>query len=134
MIKRIDYKDTYPIRQMAMYPDKPIEHVMMPIDPDGHHFGFYVDDTLVSVISLFDVEGTLQFRKFATLPDMQGRGYGSILLHWVFEYALNKDYHEIWCNARYDKRQYYARFGMVESDKHFERGGIPYVIMMKAVQ
>lgn len=129
MIRPIDKSLTYPIRQAAMYPDKPLSHVMMDIDDDGDHFAYYFDDQLVSVISLFRTGQAIQFRKFATLPAQQGHGYGSKLLTWVFEYAKSQGVERVWCNARLDKVEYYKKFGLLETPETFVRGDLTYVIM-----
>jgi len=129
MIKTITYKDTYDIRHQVMWPDRPLEYIKLDNDPIGKHYGYFIEDKLVSVISLFIKGSSAQFRKFATLEAYQGQGYGSKLLSYVLESMTSLDY--IWCNARLEKSMFYESFGMTKTDETFEKGGISYVIMKK---
>lgn len=128
MIKEIPYELTYAIRQQVMWPDKPIEFIHVEGDETADHFGYFDQDKLVSVISVFKTEEGFQFRKFATLVDYQGQGIGSKLL----EYILKKYYGVIWCNARIEKTGFYERFGLKRTHMFFEKGGKHYVIMKKS--
>ena len=129
MIKTITYKDTYDIRHQVMWPDRPLEYIKLDNDPIGKHYGYFIEDKLVSVISLFIKGSSAQFRKFATLEAYQGQGYGSKLLSYVLESMTSLDY--IWCNARLEKSMFYESFGMTKTDETFEKGGISYIIMKK---
>jgi|TARA_B110000093_G_scaffold134440_1_gene143920 predicted GNAT family N-acyltransferase len=88
---------------------------------------------MISVISLFVVDKEAQFRKFATLSDYQGKGFGSILLKEIMSIVKQSPINKVWCNARTDKSNYYSKFGMTVTDKSFVKGGIEYVIMEKAL-
>ena len=112
-----------------MWPDHPIDYVKLTNDADGTHFGLFQNEKLVSVVSLFVDQHEAQFRKFATLADYQGHGIGTRLLKHVFDEALRLKLKRIWCNARVDKRGFYHRFGMTETDQTFTKGGIDYVVM-----
>ncbi|MCH4885958.1 GNAT family N-acetyltransferase [Acidaminobacter sp. JC074] len=124
MVKAISYQDTYEIRHKVMWPDRDLDYIKLDCDPEGDHYGYFLDDHLVSVISVFKTSHGYQFRKFATLHDYQGKGIGSELLKYV------KDkYQNLWCNARIEKTDFYKRFGLRETDETFTKGGKEYVIM-----
>ena len=53
MIKSISYSDTWLIRHQVMWPDKPLKFVELENDSSGIHFGYYVNQSLVAVVSLF---------------------------------------------------------------------------------
>lgn len=112
-----------------MWPTKPITYVRLQEDENGQHFGMYIKNSLVSVISLFFKDSEVQFRKFATLPEHQGNGYGTLLLSYVFDDIHNLNVKKIWCNARMDKISFYKRFGMTTTAKRFKRSGVSYVVM-----
>ncbi len=128
-IKIIKASDTLDIRHKVMWPNKPKSYVKLPNDANGNHFGLFINKKLISVISLFTQNGSIQFRKFATLNEYQGNGYGSQLLTYIIEYSKKQNTHKIWCNARIDKTSYYHKFGLKETNRTFEKGGIQYVIM-----
>ena len=69
IIKKIHYQSTWAIRHSVMWPNKPLESVQLEADEFGAHYGLFVKDELVSIISLFidDNNREAQFRKFATL-------------------------------------------------------------------
>ncbi|WP_317191776.1 GNAT family N-acetyltransferase [Fulvivirga marina] len=107
--------------------------MQLPEDHSGTHYGLFVDDKLVSVVSLFLKDNQLQFRKFATLVDKQGMGYGSKLLRYVMNEYLSSEIHSIWCNAREEKCLFYERFGLKQTKQKFSKAGINYIIMKKSI-
>lgn len=130
-IEKIDAEDTWEIRHKVMWPNKDIEYVKLDKDKSGFHYGIIEEGKIISVISLFIEGDRAQFRKFATLVDKQGQGYGSRLLDFVMGEALKLGIRYIWCNAREEKKGFYKRFGMIETEERFEKGGIEYIIMGK---
>ena len=78
-IRPILAAQTWPIRHLVMWPDEPMAYVQIPNDHEGKHYGLFVEQQLVSIISLFTDARSVQFRKFATLINFQGKGYGSAL-------------------------------------------------------
>jgi GNAT superfamily N-acetyltransferase len=128
-IIQITSKETLPIRHQVMWPTKPLDYVKLNNDDKGLHYGLFLDNTLISIVSLFIKDEEAQFRKFATLENYQGKGYGSLLLNEIIQVAGKKSLKRIWCNARSSKMDYYKKFGMVVTDSTFRKGGLDYVIM-----
>lgn len=129
-IKVIPPQETWQIRHQVMWPSEPFDYIKLPADEAGIHFGLSVNEKLIAVVSLFiDNKKVGQFRKFATLVEEQGKGYGSQLLHHLFETAQKKGVQKIWCNARVTKTGYYAKFGMEVTDEKFVKNGMDYVVM-----
>ncbi len=133
-ISQIPSKDTWLLRQEAMWPSKSIDFVKLENDANGIHFGFFNNHQLFAVVSLFIENKEAQFRKLATKPEEQGKGYGTQLLSEIFAYAQSQNVQRIWCNARKDKVYFYERFGMSITNNTFHRDGIDYVIMEKHLQ
>ncbi|WP_046246406.1 GNAT family N-acetyltransferase [Hymenobacter terrenus] len=132
-IRLISATATYALRHQVLWPDKELDYVKIENDVTGYHFGAFRHDELVAVISLF-VEGqAARFRKFATRPDCQRQGIGSVLLRRVFREARARGAHQIWCDARQDSAGFYARFGMQPEGEPFYKGPIPYVRMARAL-
>lgn len=133
MIQEVPYKDVLVIRQEVMYPGKDLDFVTLDEDDLGLHIGFYEDDLAVSIVSLFLHGRELQFRKFATLVNLQGKGYGSKLMKWVLDYAKDMKFERVWCNARVDKLGFYEKFGFTETAEKFSKNGHDYVIIEKMI-
>ena len=128
-IKRITSSEVLPIRHKVMWPNKPIEYVKLQNDKSAKHFGLVVNGEVISIISLFTVEKEVQFRKFATLPEFQGFGYGTALLKNVIDLTKKEGFEKLWCNARVEKIKFYESFSLKSTNKKFEKDGVQYVIM-----
>lgn len=130
-IRSITPEQTYPLRHTVLWPDKPFEYVKVENDADGYHFGAFLNDNLVAVISLYvdsqianPVRG--RFRKFAAHPDYQRMGIGSRLMEHIIAEARRLGATELWCDARLDAADFYRRFGMEAVSDVFYKGPIPY--------
>ncbi|WBX76220.1 GNAT family N-acetyltransferase [Tenacibaculum ovolyticum] len=128
-IKQITATETLEIRHKVMWPNKPLAYVELANDKNGKHFGLFVNGETTSIVSLFTENNETQFRKFATLIEYQGFGYGTILLNKVINLIKEEKIARLWCNARVEKANFYERFDLKLTDKKFNKDGIDYVIM-----
>jgi N-acetylglutamate synthase-like GNAT family acetyltransferase len=129
IIKQIALADTLVIRQTVLWPNRPIEFIKIKGDENALHFGLYVNIKLTSVISCFENNGEIQFRKFATLTDMQNQGFGTCLLNYTINEARRRGIKRIWCNARLSKMGFYQKLGLTATDNKFFKDGIEYITM-----
>jgi phosphoribosylformimino-5-aminoimidazole carboxamide ribotide isomerase len=130
-IKPVPLADIWAMRQTVMYPQESLEFVKLPDDEAGLHWGLYVRDELVSVVSVFEQYGQVQFRKFATVAHLQGKGYGTALLQYVLEWAKRKGKKSIWCNARLSATGIYKKFGMQATGDTWQKYGLAFIKMEK---
>ncbi len=130
-IKETELSRVWKLRYEVMYPEKDIEYVKLEEDEKGIHLGLYADDKLMSVISLFTENDSIQFRKFATLAAEQGKGYGTMLLNEVIDYAERNNIKKIWCNSRIEKTEFYEKFGFKKTNKKYEQDGRRFIIVEK---
>ena len=130
-IKETELRKVWKLRYEVMYPEKDIEYVKLEEDEKGIHLGLYADDKLMSVISLFTENDSIQFRKFATLAAEQGKGYGTMLLNEVIDYAERNNIKKIWCNSRIEKTEFYEKFGFKKTNKKYEQDGRRFIIVEK---
>ncbi len=130
-IKIINADQTWELRQKVMWPEKELAYVKLSDDAVGTHYGLYDGGCLISVISTFVNNSEIQFRKFATVQDKQGQGYGTKLLQHAIAAAQASGATAIWCNARKDKASFYQKFGLEKTPVEYEREGIQYIIMRK---
>ncbi|WP_315822169.1 GNAT family N-acetyltransferase [Paraflavitalea speifideaquila] len=110
-------------------PRESLDFVKLPEDEKGLHWGLYDTGELVSVISVFEKGGQVQFRKFATRTALQGKGYGTALLQYVMDWAQRKGKRSIWCNARLTATGIYKRFGMLATGTTWRKYGIEFIKM-----
>ncbi|GLU54638.1 GNAT family N-acetyltransferase [Dyadobacter frigoris] len=125
-IKKVSVEDILPIRHKVLWPDKPIEFVNVEGDEEGIHFGLYEDSKLVTIISLFEEGKSMRFRKFATLPEYQNRGFGKMMILKVIDYAKENDFQRLWCDARTDALNFYERAGFQKFSEPFFKENIEY--------
>lgn len=128
-IRIIQKEEAWKLRHEVMWPEREPDYIKLADDKLGVHYGLYLGEQLVSVLSLF-INGTeAQFRKFATLELEQGLGYGSRLLQTVLKEAEQAGVQRIYCNARTYKAGFYKKFGMQATEEVFSKGGKDYVVM-----
>jgi N-acetylglutamate synthase-like GNAT family acetyltransferase len=129
-IKDISSEETLLIRQKVLWPNEIIDYVRIDNDNEGYHYGLFLDEILVSVISVFIKDGQARFRKFATLNDYQNKGYGSILFQHMLNETMINGVDRIWCDARLDATKFYSKFNFNNfSDDIFYKGNISYTVM-----
>ncbi|BFM41811.1 GNAT family N-acetyltransferase [Flavobacterium sp. CFS9] len=128
-IKIIEASETWQIRHEVMWPDQPFEFVQLEEDALGLHLGVYLQDNLVSIVSCFINDGEMQFRKLATLEEYQGKGIGSELVKYILQLAKEKKMKKVWCNARVNKKAFYEKLGMQDTEHVFEKAGQEFTIM-----
>ena len=117
------------IRHEVMYPNLSYDAIKLQNDGEGIHFGLFTGNQLTAVVSLFNVGNSYQFRKFATIVDAQGKGYGSLLLNHIIDYVKTTGAEKLWCNSRVSAIGFYSKFGFIETDQHSVSNDIDFVIM-----
>lgn len=128
-IAEVPLATIWQMRRDVMYPEMTLEDVQLPDDASGMHLGLFDGDVLCSVISLFYKNGELQFRKFATVTSLQGKGYGKQLLQHVFDQARKEEIKRIWCNARTTATGLYEKFGMRPFGETWAQHGHQFIKM-----
>jgi len=128
-LKQIRADETWALRHRVMWPDKPIDFVILPNDEEGLHYGLFENGQLVSVISMFVRGEQAQFRKFATDTAYQSKGYGSRLLVYLIETSRDLNIKELNCDARITAISFYKRFGMEIDSEVFQKSGKDFIRM-----
>lgn len=128
-IKAINASDTWQIRHEVMWPDQPFEFVQLEEDQSGFHFGVFIENKLVSIVSCFISDEEMQFRKLATLESYQGKGIASALLQFILAFAKEKGVKKVWCNARKNKSNFYKKLGLEPVGDVFTKAGVEFIIM-----
>lgn len=143
-IRRINAKDTYPIRHKMLRPGKPIEDCIFPGDDDedqNFHLGAFVEGKLVSIASFyykenpaFEESNQYQLRGMSTLEDYQSQGHSSELLNTAFPIIKQNFCDILWCNARVSASGFYQKVGFEKLGEPFEiKATGSHVLMFKRV-
>ena len=119
-IKKISSLETYPVRHEVLRKRKPIETCQFKGDDDENttHFGLYVEDKLVGIISVFKEKNNLfsetnqfQIRGLAVLEAFQGKGFGAELVKEAENHCISLNTDVIWFNARENAVSFYKKLG-----------------------
>ncbi len=73
-IQPVSLNEVWAMRQAVMYPQESISFVQVEDDEKGLHLGLYDHGELVSVISVFDRNGAVQFRRVRYQNQLAGQG------------------------------------------------------------
>jgi GNAT superfamily N-acetyltransferase len=132
-IREAKLAEILPVRHQVLWPDKPFAFVRVEGDEQGIHFGLYKDDLLVTVISLFGEGKSIRFRKFATLTGFQNQGFGRKMILHTIDYARERGFDRIWCDARLDALRFYERAGFEKFSTTFFKEGVAYCKIEKVL-
>ena len=117
-IKKISSIETYPVRHEVLRKGKPIETCQFKGDDDDNttHFGLFLENKLVGIISIFKENNTLfpelnqfQIRGMAVLEAFQGKGFGAELVKEAENQCINMNADLIWFNARENAVPFYEK-------------------------
>jgi GNAT superfamily N-acetyltransferase len=132
-IEQITPQLTWQLRRDVLYPGSMLWEMEMDEDNHGYHFGAFIDNKLVGVVSLFQNGSEWQFRKLAFNAAFQGKGYGKILLDHITNFVISEGATRLWCNARSSAFGFYLKSGFHQTGETFSKGGIDYEIMEKGL-
>ncbi|MEN8124543.1 MAG: GNAT family N-acetyltransferase [Bacteroidota bacterium] len=96
------------------------------LEKNTFHLGLFVDDILVSIVSLMknkhiNLAGEqFQLRGMATLEAYQKNGYGKKLVAKAEQILKNKSVEIIWCNARVVALDFYLKQGYKKIGSEFD--------------
>lgn len=130
IIKKITATETYSVRLPVLRKGKPIESCHFEGDDleTTQHFGLYLSQELVGIISLFKKnnpsfleKNQYQIRGMAVLENHRKKDFGKALIVHSEEESNNQDVDLIWFNARMEAIGFYEKMG-------YQIKGIPFEI------
>ena len=128
MIKEITSLETFEVRHPVLRPGLPIESCRFNGDDDKatKHFGFYANDQLVGVASIFDATPpfetqfkSFQLRGMAVLSGFQNQNIGQKLLTHI-EQIIEQKPVVVWFNARKVAEKFYQKMGYQPIGDYFD--------------
>lgn len=132
-IKEIAALETFSVRHPVLRPGKNIETCHFDGDnlESTRHFGYFEDEKLAGVASLFEAptpllseENQFQLRGMAVLQEYQKRGIGEALVKFAENNSTSRNGKLIWFNAREIAVPFYEKLGYKIIGEHFNIGDI----------
>lgn len=118
VIREIHSNATFLVRHPVLRAGKPIETCQFDGDnlPSTKHFGIFIDDDLIGVISVyknnhffFKNSNAFQIRGMAVLKDYQKKGFGKILVKYCEKHVVKQNSSLLWFNARKNAVGFYEK-------------------------
>ncbi|WP_163130227.1 GNAT family N-acetyltransferase [Agarivorans sp. Alg241-V36] len=132
-IQTISAEQTLAIRQQVLWPKHDQAFCRVAEDELGEHYGAYLDGKMIMVASLFVTQTSIRLRKFACLPEYQGKGYGSYMLNYLVEQQKGGPLTTFWFDARCSATKFYQGLGFLVTSEAFDKHGVAYVKMAKTL-
>jgi GNAT superfamily N-acetyltransferase len=142
-IRKITATDTYAVRHIVLRAGKPIESCHFEGDElaSTHHFGCFLEDQLIGVISLFEIgnanfakQKSFQIRGMAVLDSHQKQGVGEALVSKAESFCVTEKATLIWFNARTSAVGFYHKMGYEIIGSEFEIKEVgPHLLMCKQI-
>ena len=129
IVKQIQAKDCYQIRQQILWQHKNIDDCGIDIDEQegAFHLGGFLNDKLVCIGSFFKQKNTqfseknqYRLRAMATLASAQKHGVAKALLNFAFEKLINLNQEILWCDARLVAIGFYEKIGFTKQGEMYE--------------
>lgn len=141
IIKKIPSAETFLVRHPVLRAGKPIESCRFEGDnlETTHHFGLYLDQELVGIISLFKTSNPVfaepnqyQIRGMAVLQDQQKKDFGKALILHSEAFCKLQNVDFIWFNARVEAIGFYEKMGYQKKGLTFDIPDVgEHIIMFK---
>jgi ribosomal protein S18 acetylase RimI-like enzyme len=128
-IRKITAAETRILRQIVLRPNQKAEDLVYPGDdsPESYHGGIFLEDKLVGIATVYkesrpggETGNSWRLRGMATLPEVQGQGYGKALLNNCIEYIKSNGGKTLWCNARINALEFYRGLGFETIGETFD--------------
>lgn len=143
IIEEISGIATFAVRHPVLRAGKPLSSCLFEGDKlrSTKHFGLFLNDVLVGVISLFENKNVIfdqteqfQIRGMAVLQNQQKKKFGSLLIQAVESFLRTNNKNFIWFNARIIAVGFYRKFGYQVIGSPFEIGDVgTHYVMFKVL-
>ena len=133
IIKKVECKDLYPLRNKVLRNNKGIQYCKFDGDEneDTAHFAAIENNSVIGGVSLIknncnEIKSVknIQLRGMAVYKIYQKNKTGSLLLKNVESYCIKNNIDYIWMNARLQALEFYLKNGYTKTKKSFNIEGI----------
>ena len=143
ILKKITASETYSVRLPVLRKGKSVESCQFDGDhlATTIHFGLYLNQELVGIVSLFQKSNPLfpekkqfQIRGMAVLENHRKKDFGKTLLIHCEKECRNQDTDLIWFNARTEAVGFYEKKKKKKTGTPFEIPDVgEHIIMLKKI-
>lgn len=140
-VKKISLEELLPLRAKVLRHGKRPEEVIFAGDnaDTTFHLGTFSEDMLITVGSFYkeNLDGQIgdgyRLRSMASLPDMQSKGAGSVLMQYAIAKLKRMKIDYLWCNARTGAVGFYQKMGLkiISDEFSIPEIGPHYVMITK---
>jgi len=130
-IIEIDWQQTIAIRHQVLWPNKPPEFCIVEGDQQATHYAVELNAALICIASIYRDHDGVRLRKFATLPDYQGQGAGSLMLKFILNKLKEAGTAYFWFDARESALSFYQGFGFEVEGELFYKSDVAYYKMAR---
>lgn len=144
IIKKIPASETYSVRLPVLRKGKTLESCHFDGDnlKTTIHFGLYLNQELVGVVSLFQKnnpffseKNQFQIRGMAVLESQRKKDFGKKLILYCEEKCKNSNTDLIWFNARTEATPFYEKMGYLKIGSPFEILDVgEHILMLKKIR
>lgn len=119
-VRRVRAEELFDLRRRVLRADHPERSVQDSRDDEAtsFHFGGFLDGRVVASASWFPSEGPInpelvsfQLRYMAIDYDVQGQGYGTVVVETALNELRNQGAEQVWANARDTALGFYLATG-----------------------
>lgn len=144
-VERVQARELGPLRQRVLRSDDPLLYHPDARDdePSSLHYGGFLGDRLVVSASFFPCAPpmnpsltTYRLRYMATDFDVQGRGYGALVLGFAEEELREMGVEQMWANGRDTALGFYRAIGWlsVAGSEHLSpETDLPHTVIFKTL-
>lgn len=139
VVKQILASETVNIRHQVLRVSKPIESCLFANDDLSTtlHFGIFENNALQGVVSvfaqhnpIFEASSQFQIRGMAILPNIQGQGFGQMLLKFAENNLKLSKKPFVWFNARVAAMMFYKKMGYLQHGNTFDIPNVGLHVLM----
>ena len=139
VVKQILASETVNIRHQVLRVGKLLESCLFDNDDLNTtvHFGIFKSNVLHGVVSIFAQQNPIfesssqfQMRGMAILPDIQGQGFGQLLLKFAENHQKSLKKSFIWFNARITAMMFYKKMGYLLHGEPFDIPNVGLHVLM----
>jgi predicted GNAT family N-acyltransferase len=102
---------------------------------DQFHFALFYNNELQAILLLKTMNdnnpGVLKMRQVAVNPEFQSKGFGSILVKFSEQWAIESGYKSFELHARITAVEFYKKLNYEEIGREFLEVNIPHIKMIK---